>query len=79
MESATPDNTLQYQLTREEVIAQLWRLMLRPRLIVSMALILLFGVGMLALRPERPFGVRDDYFPPCVPGVCPRFLIIAYD
>jgi len=53
MESDASDNTIQYQLTRAETISQLWRLNFRPRLIVIMALIFLFGVGTLALAPER--------------------------
>jgi hypothetical protein len=54
MEAEPLENTVQYQLTREETVAQLWRLMLRPRLIFSMAFVFLCGAGILALDAKRP-------------------------
>lgn len=53
MESDTSGTTIQYQLSREDTIAQLWRLMLLPRLRVSLAVIFLCGLGLLALGTER--------------------------
>src|SRR5262245_49254518 len=55
IDSLIPEHPIAYQLTREEAIAQFWRLMLRPRLIVLMALSFLGGVGVLTITsPWEP-------------------------
>ncbi|MBI5819516.1 MAG: YcxB family protein [Verrucomicrobia bacterium] len=54
MEPTTNDNLIQYQMTREEVVAQMWRLMLLPGIIVPMTITFLFGIGMFALLPNHP-------------------------
>jgi hypothetical protein len=57
------NNTIQYQLTREETVSQLWRLLLRPTIVICLGVILLCGVGF-ALRPGRLiFGIALILFP----------------
>lgn len=75
MESDTSDKTLQYQLTREEMVEQLWKLIFRPWLIVSMASIFLCGIGMLALRPAQPLVGRGMIIFPIVFMLLSRWWI----
>jgi hypothetical protein len=54
MQIEVSDNTVQYQVTREEAVAQLWRLFLLPKLIFSMVFVFLGGIGILVFGLDRP-------------------------
>ncbi len=54
MESDTSGTTIQYQLSREDTIAQLWRLMLSRRIRIKLVVSFLCGVVLIALGTQRP-------------------------
>jgi hypothetical protein len=52
-QSESSDNTIEYQLSRKEIVTQLRRMMIRPSAIASAVGVSLAGVALLILRTQR--------------------------
>ena len=54
MEDTPTANVSRNVLTREEIVGAMWRLLLRPKTVLSMVWIVLLGIGLLVFAPGSP-------------------------